>query len=89
MYPIYLDTNNNFYDWCEANGYDGDDEQDYQEEVFKRGAHVSFHIPKDDETFALVTAYQSYDNGREEINIQREGLKRVEKQVTTTVVVYE
>lgn len=90
MYPIYLDTNNQFYDWCEANGYNPEDEHDAQEEVFKRGAHVSFYIPKDGtDTFALVTAYQSYDNGREDIQIQDEGLKRTEKQVTTTTVVYE
>lgn len=87
---IYLDTNSAFYEWCNENGYDGDTMHDYEEEVFKRGAHVNFHIKKEsNDTYALVFAYQSYDNGREEIEIQKEGLTRTEKQITTTTVVYE
>jgi hypothetical protein len=90
MTTIYLDTNSEFYDWCEANGYDEDTEYDYDEETHKRGALVSFHIKKKEEdTYALVFAYQDYDNGRDQIEIQQEGLKRTEKQVTTTTVVYE
>lgn len=87
---IYLDSNSDFYDWAEANGYNCEDERDLVEEVFKRGAHVRFYIPKEGaDTFALVTAYQSYDNGRQDIEIHEEGLKRVERQVVTTSVTYE
>jgi hypothetical protein len=90
MTTIYLDTNSKFHDWCEENGYDAETMHSYTEEVFKRGAHVSFHIKKEvGDTYALVFAYQSYDNGREDIEIQQEGLKRMEKQVTTTTVVFE
>lgn len=86
---IYLDTNSKFYDWCEENGYD-EEEYDLDESVYKRGSSVFFYIKKlDGETYASVSAYQSYDNGREEITIEKEGLKRTEKQITTTTVVYE
>lgn len=87
---IYLDTNNKFYDWCEEHGYDPETEYDLEEEVFKRGSHVSSYIKKNDsETYANVTWFSSYDNGREEIEIQSEGLTRKEIQVTTTKIVYE
>lgn len=90
MTTIYLDTNSKFYDWCEQNGYDAEDEHDAEEELFKRGAHVSFYIPKEsDGTFAQVTAYQSYDNGREDIQIQKEGLQRTIKETIITESVYE
>ena len=90
MTSIYLDSNSNFEEWCEANGYDSEDEHDRVEEVFKRGSHVSFYIKKEaDETFAFVTANCDYDWGRDGIEIQKEGLRRIEKQVTTTVVAYE
>lgn len=87
---IYLDDNSSFEEWCDANGYDGETEHDREEEVFKRGSHVSFYIKKEsDNTYALVTANCDYDWGRDGIEIQSEGLRRVEKEVTTTVVVYE
>ncbi|MNJ34292.1 hypothetical protein D3C77_289960 [compost metagenome] len=90
MSTIYLDTNSRFYDWCDENGYDSDTEHDRDEEVHKRGAHVSWYARKEaDDTYALVTAYQDYDNGRMDIEVQSEGLKRIEKQVTSTVVTYE
>lgn len=90
MASIYLDTNSKFEEWCEANGYNGDDEIDHEESVYKRGSHVTFYIKKElDDTYALVTANQDYDWGRDGIEIQKEGLKRTEKQVTTTTVVYE
>lgn len=87
---IYLDTNSKFYEWCEENGYDSDTEHDLEEETHKRGDLVSFYIKKEaDDTYAQVFAYQDYDNGRDQIEIQKEGLRRTEKQVMTTVVVYE
>lgn len=87
---IYLDTNSAFYDWCEANGYDEDTEYDRKEEVHERGAYVTWYIRKEsDDTYAQAFAYQDYDNGREQIEIEKEGLKRTEKQVTTTTVAYE
>jgi hypothetical protein len=87
---VYLDSNAKFYEWCEANGYDSDTEHDYEEEVHKRAAMASFYIHKaEDDTYALVTANQDYDWGRDNISIEKEGLKRTEKEVTTTVVVYE
>lgn len=90
MASIYLDSNSAFEEWCEANGYDGDEEYDREEEVFKRGSHLSFYIKKiEGDTYALVTANCDYDWGRDGIEVQSEGLKRVEKQITTTVVVYE
>lgn len=86
---IYLDTNRKFYDWCEENGYD-EEEYDLKQSVHKRGSAVFFYIKKlEGDTYAFVSAYQSYDNGREEITIENEGFRRTEKQVTTTVVVYE
>jgi len=87
---VYLDSNSAFEDWCEANGYDCEDEHDYEEFVHKRGSQVSFYIKKEaDGTYAQVTANCDYDWGRDNIEIQKEGLKRIEKQVTTTTVVYE
>lgn len=87
---IYLDTNSAFYDWCDANGYDEDTEYEREEEVHKRGAHVTWYIRKEaDDTYAQVFAYQDYDNGRDQIEVEKEGLKRVERQVTTTTIVYE
>jgi len=90
MTSIYLDTNAKFEEWCEANGYDGDTEHEYKEETYKRGARVSFYAKHEEsDTYAFVTANQDYDWGRDGIEIEKEGLKRTEKQVTTTVVVYE
>lgn len=90
MASIWLDTNSNFQEWCGENGYDGDEEIDYEESVYKRGAHIQFYIKKEsDDTYAMVTANQDYDWGRDNITIESEGLKRVEKQVTTTVISYE
>lgn len=90
MASIYLGTNSVYEEWCEANGYDGEDQHDHEEEVYKRGASENFYIKKiDGDTFAQVTCTSDYDWGRDSIEIVREGLKRTEKQVTTTTVVYE
>jgi hypothetical protein len=86
---IYLDSNSNWYDWAEENGYDSDTEYDLEEEVFKRGAHVSCYFKKDDDTYALVTWYSDYDNGRMDIEVQKEGLHRYEEQVVTTKIIYK
>lgn len=87
---VYLDSNEKFSEWCAANGYDEDTEYDREEEVHKRSAIVSWYIRKEsDDTYAEVSANQDYDWGRDQIEIEREGLKRTEKEVTTTVVVYE
>lgn len=86
---IYLDTNSKFYDWAEANNYDCDTEHDLNKEVLKRGAHVSCYIKKNDEdTYALVTWYSDYDNGRMDIKIQEEGLTRKVEQVLTEKITY-
>lgn len=86
----YLGSNSEFYEWCAANGYNGEDQHDLNEEVYKRGSSQSFYIKKNDaDTYALVTCTADYDWGRDNIEIEEEGLRRVEKQVTTTVVVYE
>lgn len=90
MTSIYLGGNSEYEEWCEANGYDGDDQHDFEEEVYKRGSSQSFYIKKmDDDTYALVTCTSDYDWGRDNIEIEKEGLKRTERQVTTTTVVYE
>ena len=90
MTSIYLGGNSAYDEWCEANGYNGEDQHDYEEEVYKRGSHQTFYIKKNDEdTYALVTCSADYDWGRDDIEIQKEGLKRTEKQITTTTVVYE
>ena len=86
---IYLDTSSQYYTFCDENGYDGEEEYDREEEVFKRGAHVSCYIKKDDGTYALVTWYSDYDNGRMDITIEQEGLTRHEEQVVVTKVVYK
>lgn len=89
MTIIYLDTNSKFYDWAEVNGYDSDIEYDLEEEVFKRGAHVSCYIKKiSEDTYAQVTWYQDYDNGRMDIEIVKEGLVRKVEQVVTEKVSY-
>ena len=86
----YLGGNSEYEEWCEANGYNGDDQHDFNEEVYKRGSSQSFYIKKiDGETYALVTCTCDYDWGRDNIEIEEEGLRRTEKQVTTTTVVYE
>lgn len=89
MTTIYLDTNSKFYDWAEENGYDYDTEYDLEEEVFKRGAHVSCYIKKKGEdTYAQVTWYQDYDNGRMDIEVGPEGLIRKVEQVVIEQVSY-
>lgn len=89
MTTIYLDTNSKFYEWAEENGYDYDTEYDLEEEAFKRGSHVCCWIKKNEEdTYALVTWYQDYDNGRMDIEIVQEGLVRKVEQVVTEKVSY-
>lgn len=86
----YLGGNSEYEEWCEANGYNGDDQHDFTEEVYKRGSNQSFYIKKNDtDTYALVTCTCDYDWGRDNIEIEEEGLIRTEELVTTTKIVYK
>lgn len=77
-------------EWAIENGYDADD---FHDEEMEEGKHdyvyLTFYLHKEfDDTYAQVSASRSYQNGLQDISIEKEGLKRHVEQVTIEKVSY-
>jgi hypothetical protein len=85
----YFDDCSDFEKWCEENGYDPDP-VDIEEKPYKRSAlcYGFVHHPETD-TYASVNWTSDYYWGNSNYEVTKTGLKRVERQVTKTVVSYE
>lgn len=90
MSVFNFDGYSEFEEWCVANNYHADEHYDVEEESHKRDTVLSFYVKNNDEdTYAEVNVFTNYDHGWNYGTIEREGLKRVEKQIITTQVAYE
>lgn len=81
-----FDNGGELEDWAEENGY-SEAWNPYDEKVLieKADSFVEFYLHKaSDDTYARFTAYSSYYNGYYDIKLDKEGLKKVEKQVVVT-----
>lgn len=75
--------------WAEINGYEPDfyDEDEESEKRHNRCYGHALHIESG--LYARVTWKSDYDNGCWDFEILQKGLRRTEKHVTNTVVIYE
>lgn len=90
MSVFSFDGYSQFEEWCIEHNYDPDTHYDSESEPHKRNTYESFYIKhNDNDLYAQVSVETNYDNGWGYGDIEKEGLKRVERQITTTQVTYE
>ena len=77
-------------DWCIEHGYDVDNEIDAEEDNHKRSTFRSFYLKHNaSDTYAEISVETDYINGWGFGEVQRVGLKRIEKEVVVKQVSYE
>lgn len=89
MSMYYFDGYSQFCDWCEANGYDPDEQYDLQQEPHKRNVYETFYIKSlEGEKYMLVWVKTSSDHGWLDGEIELLPLTRKVTQVMTEKVEY-
>lgn len=89
MSVFNFDGYSQFCDWCEANGYDSEEQYDLKEESYKQETVQFFYVKNiEDNTYAEVSVLVSYQHGWQEGEVHRQGLTRKVTQVMTEQVEY-